>query len=267
MPVLPPSMRHFSSSSRFFSVFFLLCLLVLPAATRAEIDLPMSTVFKGRATFDRLVARAERENWAALPIGERTARVGLALAGTPYQGYTLEIDDRVESPSADFNGLDCWTFFEISLGFARMVHAKPPPYAPEDLLHFIELDRYRHGQCTGQYLSRIHFLEELFYDNEKRGLLTNITARLPGAERMPHRDIREMTVMWRHYRYLRNNPSLLPQMARVQEYVPGHGLLHLARGPRLPRRGRHAALSACIIETTPRAGGRPAFRLSRRQAR
>ena len=193
--------------------------LPCPAVVRAEIDLPISTVFKGRPTFDRLVERAERENWRALPIGERTVRVGLALAGTPYQGYTLEIDNRIESPSADFQGVDCWTFFEISVGFARMIHAKAPPYAPEDLLHMIELDRYRKGQCTGQYLSRHHFLEDLFYDNEKRGLLTNITTRLPGAERMEHRDIREMTVMWRHYRYLRNDPSLLPGMARIQEEV------------------------------------------------
>ena len=199
--------------------FALLAVLPCPAVVRAEIDLPMSTVFKGRPTFDRLVERAERENWRALPIGERTVRVGLALAGTPYEGYTLEIDNRIESPSADFQGVDCWTFFEISVGFARMIHAKAPPYAPEDLLHMIELDRYRKGQCTGQYLSRHHFLEDLFYDNEKRGLLTNITTRLPGAERMEHRDIREMTVMWRHYRYLRNDPSLLPGMARIQEEV------------------------------------------------
>ena len=193
--------------------------LFVASTTHAEIDLPLSTVFKGRPTFDRLVERAERENWRALPIGERTVRVGLALAGTPYQGYTLEIDNRVESPSVNFMGLDCWTFFETSLGFARMIHAKAPPYAPEDLLHMVELDRYRHGVCTGEYLSRLHFLEDLFYDNQRRGLLTNITTQLPGAERMDHRDIREMTVMWRHYRYLRSNPSLLPGMARVQEQV------------------------------------------------
>ena len=199
------------------------CLLVggladTPSAN-ASLGLPLNTVFRGRPTFERLVARAERENWQALPIGERTVRVGLALAGTPYAGYTLEIDDRVEAPSVDFLGLDCWTFFETSLGFARMLHVKGPPYAPEDLLRMVELDRYRHGQCTGAYLSRLHFLEELFYDNEKRGLLTNITRQLPGAERMEHRDIREMTVMWRHYRYLRSNPALLPGMARVQAYV------------------------------------------------
>ena len=57
----------------------------------------------------------------------------------------------------------------------------------------VELDRYRHGQCTGEYLSRLHFLEELFYDNEKRGLLTNITRQLArgradGAPRHPRDD-------------------------------------------------------------------------------
>ena len=229
------ALRHVSPSGRIRAMlraaFFLLALgiLLTPNSGRAEIDLPMSTVFKGRSTFDRLVDRAERENWSALPIGERTVRVGLALAGTPYQGYTLEVDDHVESPSADFNGLDCWTFFEISLGFARMLHAKPAPYAPEDLLRLIEVDRYRHGQCNGQYLSRIHFLEELFYDNEKRGLVANITRRLPGAERMEHRDIREMTVMWRHYRYLRNNPNLLPQMAQIQEYVSDLPVYHVPK--------------------------------------
>ena len=195
----------------------------------AAVDLPMSTVFRGRAPFDRRVELAARDNWAALPIGERTVKVGLALAGTPYLGYTLEVDDRIESPSADFYGMDCWTFFEISLGFARMLHAKAPPYEPADLLALIELDRYRHGVCTGEYLSRLHFLEDLFYDNEKRGLLTNITRQLPGAERMSHRDIREMTVMWRHYRYLRNDPGLLPGMAEIQARVSNLPVYHIPK--------------------------------------
>ena len=189
----------------------------------------MSTVFKGRAAFDRLVAQAARENWRALPVGDRTVRVGAALMGTPYKGFTLEIDDRIEAPSANLEGVDCWTFFEISLGFARMLRAKEGPYSPGDLLQMIELDRYRHGQCTGEYLSRLHFLEDLFADNEKRGLVTNITPRLPGAERMEHRDIHEMTTMWQHYRYLRTSPSLLPGMAQIQERVSNLPVYHVPK--------------------------------------
>jgi len=69
--------------------------------------LPMEVVFKGGEKFQRLVKQAQRENWATLTIGERTARVGKALLGTPYVNYTLEIHDRIESPSVNFQGLDC----------------------------------------------------------------------------------------------------------------------------------------------------------------
>ncbi len=229
-------------------------LWVCPTPVSAASTLPMDTVFKGRATFDNLVRRATEENWRALPLGERTARVGLALAGTPYRGYTLEIDDHVEAPSANLQGLDCWTFYEVSLAFARMLKAKDAPYSPSDLLRLIELDRYRHGECTGGYLSRIHFLEELFYDNQKRDLLVNITPKLDGAERMDHRDIREMTVMWRHYRYLRNNPSLRPEMARIEARVSDLPIYHVPKR-RVPAVERELQSGDIIAITSRDTGG------------
>ena len=85
----------------------LIALLAMTVAAAAA--LPFDTVFKGRSKFDAMVANADQ--WKDLPIGERTAAVGKALVGTPYKGYTLEIDDHVEAPSVNFLGLDCWTFF------------------------------------------------------------------------------------------------------------------------------------------------------------
>src|SRR5262249_47973871 len=87
-----------------------------------EARLPLSTVFKGQDQFNRLVAKAKAENWKSLSIGDRTAAVGKALVGIRYKHFTLEIDNRVESPSVNFNGMDCWTFFEPALGFARMLN-------------------------------------------------------------------------------------------------------------------------------------------------
>lgn len=185
-----------------------------PSAPR----LPMATVFKGENKFHALVAKAERENWRSLPLGQRTVKAARAMLGTPYVNYTLEVDDRIESPVVNFNGMDCWTFYENALGFARMLRYKPGPYRPQDLLHMVELERYRSGRCTGDYLSRMHHLEEVFYDNQKRGLAKNITPHLSGATRL-RREIREMTVQWKSYRYLRNNPSLVPKIGAIEKRV------------------------------------------------
>ncbi|MGZ5022377.1 MAG: N-acetylmuramoyl-L-alanine amidase-like domain-containing protein, partial [Chthoniobacterales bacterium] len=97
-----------------------LFLVFIAAQLRASM-LPMSTIFRGQDKFEQLVAEARANNWASLPIGERTATVGRALVGTRYKPFTLEIDNRIESPSVNLTGLDCWTFFETSLAFARMI--------------------------------------------------------------------------------------------------------------------------------------------------
>ena len=214
----------------FFAILplFLVCVSAQAASIPPfEQRLPMEVIFKGGDKFHHLVKQAQRENWAALPIGERTARVGKALLGTPYVNYTLEIHDHIESPSVNFQGLDCWTFYEISLAFARMLRLKPGDYTPEDLLALVELERYRNGRCDGGYLSRMHFLEEVFADNEARGLSVNPTRDLGGEPLQ--RQIREMTSAWKSYRYLRSNTALLPEMGRIQEKVSALPVHHIPK--------------------------------------
>jgi hypothetical protein len=141
--------------------------------------------------------------------------------------YTLEIHDHIESPSVTFQGLDCWTFYEVSVAFARMLRMNPGDYTPENLLSLVELERYRNGRCDGGYLSRMHFLEEVFADNETRGLSLNPTRDLGGEPLQ--REIREMTSAWKSYRYLRSNPALLPEMGRIQEKVSALPVHHIPK--------------------------------------
>ncbi len=196
-------------------------------ASAMESRLPLSTVFKGQDQFNRLVAKAKSGNWQALPIGERTAAVGQALVGTRYKHFTLEIDNRIESPSVNFQGVDCWTFFEIALGFARMLNEPESSWTPERLLHYIELDRYRGGECTGEYLSRLHYLEDWLYDNDRRGLVEDLTRSLGGSG-VPH-SAREMSVGWRHYRYLAANRSLLGPLGRMEANVSSRPLYQIPK--------------------------------------
>ena len=206
---------------------FVTLLLICSAALASQSRLPFSTVFKGQDQFNRLVAKAKAGNWKGLPIGERTAAVGQALVGTRYKHFTLEIDNRIESPSVNFNGMDCWTFFETALGFARMLNEPESNWTPERLLFYIELDRYRGGQCTGDYLSRLHYLEDWLYDNNRRGLVQDLTRELGGSS-VPH-SAREMTVNWRHYRYLAANRSLLGPLGRMEANVSSRPLYQIPK--------------------------------------
>lgn len=209
-------------------IFFSLCFfLLVPVCLTSAAGLPFETVFRGRSTFDRLVAEAKAHDWRALPIGERTATVGHALVGTRYKSFTLEIDDRVEAASVNFDGMDCWTFFEISLGFARMLDELEVNWTPATLLHYVEVDRYRGGVCTGEYLSRLHYLEDWLYDNDRRGLVNDLTSDLGGVR--VHHAAQEMTFGWRHYRYLKANPSLLAPLGRMEERVTERPLYQIPK--------------------------------------
>lgn len=194
--------------------------LTLSAATANTLygaeHLPQNITFKGQRKFQQIVAQAIAGNWAALPMGARVAQFGQAMLGTPYVAWTLEIDDHVESPSANFNGLDCWTFFEIALGLARMVAKRQSAYSPSDLLRQIEWTRYRGGACRGNYLDRIHYLDEWFTDNAARGNVRNITRDVGPVVRLAGRANDEMSLNPKLYRYLRANPSLVPAMRQIE---------------------------------------------------
>jgi len=194
------------------SAVFRTALLLLGAAVPARARhiglLPMNTVFVGRDRFEARVRqlRAVADKVRALPIGDRVAWFGRVFLGTPYKGFTLEIDDHIEAPSVNLTGLDCWTFFETALAFARMVGEPVEQWTPETLLRYIEMDRYWGGECDGTYLSRLHYLEDWLHDNSKRGLVRDLTRSLGGIS-VTNSAI-EMTHNWKKYRYMRNNPDL-----------------------------------------------------------
>lgn len=189
--------------------------------------LPDEVVFVNRAAFERLVARGIQENWSSLPIGERTARVGLAMVGTPYKNYTLELDTRIETPCVNMNGMDCWTFFEIALGTARAFHHNPHP-TPEDLLRMIEMDRYRGGKCDGTFASRLHHLEDWAYDNQKRGLVQDLTPRLPGAMKL-QREMAYMGKNWKSFRQLKADPKQVPRLQEIETDISTRGIYYIPK--------------------------------------
>ncbi len=209
---------------------FLKCgwvVVLVGLAVSAPAAIPREKVFVNPAKFERLVDRGVKEGWEALPLGERTARIGRALVGTPYVNYTLELHDRLETPCVNMDGMDCWTFFEIALGTARAFRISPRP-TPDDLLRMIEIDRYRGGRCNGTFTSRLHHLEDWSQDNEKRGLLKDLTPTLPGARKL-NREMNYMGKNWKSFRQLKANPKLVPTMVRVEAELSRRGIYYIPK--------------------------------------
>ena len=183
-----------------------------------------ATAFQGREVFDRLVSQARERRWSDLPIGGRIGAIGMALRHTPYVASTLELYDDREVCSVDFRGLDCVTFFELALAFARLL--KRGDRTPDALLAEVTFLRYRGGQLT-DYASRLHYLSDWFADNQAKGVVRVLTPELPGAERFTRR-VNFMSTHPGAYRQLKAGPDQLAKIAlreaeinaRTTAYVP-----------------------------------------------
>lgn len=205
-------------------------LLAAPALpVLASEQLPQSLTFIGQAKYQQIIAQSLREGWSELSLPDRVTRAALAMKGTPYVGFTLEIHDHIESASVNFAGLDCWTFFETALGLARMFGRRQTSYSEADLLREIEITRYRNGVCHGNYLDRIHYLDEWFRDNQSRGNVRDITRSVGPTVLLEGRRIDEMTVLWKSYRYLKNNPALRPGMAQIEAELQTHPFRYIPK--------------------------------------
>lgn len=179
--------------------------------------------FKGSDAFDRILAKALDQKWDSLPIGLCMGRIGMELEGTPYVAFTLELDKDQEVCAVNLTGLDCVTFFEDTLNFARML--KKGGRTPQDLLAEVTFTRYRGGKL-GDFTSRLHYTTDWFYDNEKKGVVKLIDADLPGAE-----DFRQkvgiMSEMPNNYRQLKAHPEMIPTIVRLEDQINSRTLKYI----------------------------------------
>ena len=171
--------------------------------------------FRGEDVLAKIVARAKAEGWAQLPIGERMGRIGSTFLDTPYAAFTLELWPDREACVVNLRGLDCVTFFESTLGIARML--RQGGSLPEELTREVTLTRYRGGRL-GDYTSRLHYTCDWMHDNAQKGTVRLLTPDLPGAERFTER-VYFMSTKAQNYRQLKANPDLVPTIARLEAAI------------------------------------------------
>lgn len=140
-------------------------------------DIVDSLEFKGKRVFYSHLKKANSKNWQALPIGELIGKIAREFEGTPYVASTLEVYPNREICSVNLIGLDCVTFIETTLAYARML--KKGGHKPEDLRAEVALIRYRAG-TTGDYSTRLHYMSDWLADNSSKRVV-KLLDQLPGA--------------------------------------------------------------------------------------
>lgn len=147
---------------------------VLPAPAVVTVASPVDT---DRARFDALMAFAQDEALADLPLGEIAVALGERLRGTPYVAGVLDAgaDEVLIAPLDRF---DCVLFVESALALARGVQEGDASY--EGYLRRVEQQRYRSGTLAG-YGSRLHYFSDWIADGAARGLVEDVTATLGGV--------------------------------------------------------------------------------------
>jgi hypothetical protein len=105
--------------------------------------------------------------------------LGRRFIGTPYREQTLDSGGE-ESLVVNLRAFDCVTFVESVVALALTIKAGKCGFA--DYLLSLRRLRYRQGRMDG-YASRLHYFTDWIGDNQRMGLLADITSRLGGILR------------------------------------------------------------------------------------
>ncbi|MQA92867.1 MAG: DUF1460 domain-containing protein [Gemmatimonas sp.] len=133
------------------------------------------TLQADREIFEATMERARQEGLASLPIGERIATLGKWFVGADYVPGTLEVTP--EHLVVNLREFDCVTYVESMLAMARLLDRPTQTFeAFQDELRAI---RYRGGVLDG-YVSRLHYFSDWILDNERLGILDDVTRELGG---------------------------------------------------------------------------------------
>lgn len=111
-------------------------------------------------------------------FGKELVEIGKTFLGTPYVAQTLEVGN-TESLVIDLQGMDCTTFVENVLAFSLLHHESGATF--ESFVKTLEKIRYRDGVLNG-YSSRLHYFSDWIRENEKKGLIKDVTSLIGGKE-------------------------------------------------------------------------------------
>ena len=147
-----------------------------PAYAEAGNGGDVRTLEADREIFTRTMRRALDARLDTLPVGDRVVALGRWFVGAPYTPGTLEtLPERLVVNLREF---DCVTYVEVVLAMARVLDGGEPTF--DRYLDELRRIRYRDGRIEG-YATRLHYFSEWIQDNERMGVVRDVTREIGGV--------------------------------------------------------------------------------------
>jgi len=141
--------------------------------------------------------------------------IGQDFLGTPYVAGTLDVNTEEEKLILKISSFDCVTFVENVLTFSRLIYIQNKS-SVDDFRNELTKIRYRNG-VIDDYTSRLHYFCDWIYDNEKKGIVKDITEDIGGI--LYDKEINFMTSHTDSYPQLKNNKSLVRKMYEIEDSI------------------------------------------------
>lgn len=171
-----------------------------------------ATVFSSKADslrIDSLLNASSERSYKT--NSERLLFFAKSFIGTPYKGGTLD-SGRNETLIVRIDSLDCTTYVETVLALYLSSFKDNPGY--DDFSESLIYIRYRGGVIDG-YASRLHYFSDWASDNEKKGILREVTQE--GEHDVRICSLNYMTTHSDLYRQLKDNDSLISEISKVEK--------------------------------------------------
>jgi len=164
---------------------------------------------RDRRILPGLVRDLNRKNIEPRFSGQMIVDIGKFFLGTPYREGTLETEGP-ETLVVNLREFDCMTFVETVVALACLIRSGDKSF--ERFRSLLQKIRYRAGRPQG-YASRLHYFSDWIYDNQKRGVVRDVTAKVGG--RPSRKTINFMTMHPNHYPPLRD-PAIFWKMKTIE---------------------------------------------------
>lgn len=167
---------------------------------------------------DSLKAVQLMKNAASQPSGTNLIiYIAEQLKGIPYVAHTLEPNNN-ERLIINLRQLDCTTFVEQVAALYLCVKERKTTFA--DYCKMLQKLRYE-GGAEPHYTKRLHYYSSWIEDKKSMDICKEIQSPNPPFTKVQRLSLNWMTTHVNDYRMLKNNPSWVPQIRKMEQKMEG----------------------------------------------